>query len=339
MTPRKAMVLAAGHGTRMQPLTSLRPKPALPVLNRPLAAHLLAHLAAHGVEEVVMNSHSLAAALEEAMERWIPAGMTLEFSREKTILGTAGGLRKAARRFRDGTFYLVNSDSLTDADLRAAAAAHAASGRAATLLVMPHDPASGYRPVEVAAGQETEPVRRVCGIAGRRWAGRGTPRTFTGIHVMEPRVLAAIPPSGPSDINAEVYPRLLDEDAEAVGAWLHPGWWFEAGGPARYLALNMEMLSRQKRSCVVGPGFFLDEEAALERSILGEGCRLMPGARVAHSVLWEGVTVGERALVSRCVVTDGVTLPAGGSWRDAVLTRGEAGGVSVHPLDPKAGAA
>src|SRR5262249_16802575 len=188
----------------------------------------------------------------------------------------------------DGTFSLVNSGSMTDADLAAAAAAHEAGRRRATLVVKPHDPLEGYRPVEVAPGSGSS---RVTGIAGRRWGGPGEPRTFTGIHVIEPDVLEKIPNGGPSDINAAVYPVLLDDDAGAVGAWLERGWWFEAGSPSRYLELNLTLLDKTRRSSVVGPGFFLDEEAAVERSVVGEGARLHARSRLSECVLWEGVTM------------------------------------------------
>jgi NDP-sugar pyrophosphorylase family protein len=331
MTPSRAMVLAAGLGTRMRPLTDLRPKPALPVLNRPLIHHVLEHLARHGVRFAVVNSHSHAEALEQAVSRWIPEGMEVAFSREKEILGTAGGLQKAARHFRRGTFYLVNSDSLTDVDLSEAAAAHAAAGRMATLVVKPHIAAEGYRPLEVAGGGI--PVPRVTALAGRRWGAGGEERTFTGIHLIEPAVLDAIPPGRATDINAEVYPGLLEKDRESVGAWMHQGWWFEAGTPERYLELNLTALDRQGRNSVFGPGFFLDEEAQVSRSVIGEGCTLAAGARVSESVLWDNVTVGQGVMLHRCVVTDGVMLPMGGSWERRILMRGEEG-VTDHPLTP-----
>ena len=329
MTPSRAMVLAAGLGTRMRPLTNLRPKPALPVLNRPLIHHVLAHMARHGVGFVVINSHSHAEALEQSVQRWIPDGMEVAFSRETEIQGTAGGLQKAARHFRRGTFYLVNSDSLTDADLGQAAAAHAAAGRMATLVVKPHIAAEGYRPLEVAAGGG--PVPRVTALAGHRWSPGGEERTFTGIHLIEPQVLDAIPPGRASDINAEVYTGLLERDRESVGAWMHGGWWFEAGNPERYLELNLTMLDRQGRQSVFGPGFFLDEEAQVSRSVIGEGCTLASGARVSESVLWENVTVGQDVRLHRCVVTDGVVLPMGGAWEKRILMQGE-DGVADHPL-------
>jgi NDP-sugar pyrophosphorylase family protein len=334
MKPTRAMVLAAGLGTRMKPLSSLLPKPALPVVNRPLIVHCLEHLASHGVTFAVINTHHLADQLEQAVSRHLPEGLEVKFSRENAILGTAGGLKKAAREFRHDTFYLVNSDSLTDADLTSAAAAHAASGRAATMVVMPHEPGSGYRPVEVV-GDDSRPTQRVSGIAGRRWGGGDlAPRTFIGIHLLEPSVLDSIPADAPCDINAEVYPRMLDKDPEAVGAWLHAGWWFEAGGPERYLDLNLQMLARSGRGAVVGPGFFIDEEAHVERSIIGARARLERKAVVEDCVIWDDVVVGEEVSLRRCIVTSGVTLPPLSplTLERAIVMPGEDGGIRTEKM-------
>jgi mannose-1-phosphate guanylyltransferase len=308
----------------MQPLTSLAPKPALPVLNRPFIAHVLEHLAGHGVELAVINSFHRPDLLQSAAERFAPPGMRILFSRESTLLGTAGGLRKAARHFRKGTFYLVNADSLSDADLSAAASAHAASGRLATLIVRSHDPAAGYRPLHVSR------TGRVAGLAGRSWGrARVSPRTFTGIHLVEPDVLAAIPQRRACDMNADVYPSLLDEDPEAVGSWNHEGWWFEGGNPGLYLEMNVRMLSRTARTAVVGPGFFIDQDARLERCVIGERARIEANARVIESVLWNGVTVRQGASLNRCIVTDGVELPIGKTWRNSLIMAGEDG----HPVE------
>jgi mannose-1-phosphate guanylyltransferase len=332
--PTKAMVLAAGLGARMKPLSSLRPKPALPALNRPLIAHCLAHLSRHGVTEVVVNTHHLPQALQEAVERHLPVGMVVTFSHERSILGTAGGLKKAGRQFEGGTFYLVNSDSLTDADLGAAAAAHAASGRAATMIVIPHDPRSGYRPVGVAPSDSE--TSRVASIAGRQWGAQELrQRTFTGVHVLEPRVLDAIPSGNACDINADIYPWLLDEDAESVGAWLHDGWWSEAGSPARYLELNLELLARSGRGAVVGPGFFIDEEARVERAVIGERARLARGCSVERSVVWDDVTVGEGVALRGCIVTSGVDVPLM-SLTDTIVMQDAGGEVALSPLSPGA---
>ena len=333
MKPTRAMVLAAGLGTRMRPLTLHSPKPALPVLNRPLIGHLLEHLAAHGVTMAVINTHHMSDQLEEAVEASRPAALTVHFSHEPGILGTAGGLRKAAKRFEGEPLYLVNSDSLTDADLTAAAAAHEQSGRKATMVVKAHEPGSEYRPIGVAIGEA--PTARVIGIAGKRWGREDVAhRTFTGIHVLSPSVLDAIPPAAACDINSDIYPWLLDEDRESVGAFMHEGWWFEAGNPARYLDLNLTMLARSGRDAVTGPRFQIDPGARLTQSVAGAGVRLARGSVVEECVLWDNVTVGEGVTLKRCIVTGGVEVPLI-ALSETIIRHGERGKVMTSALSGK----
>lgn len=328
--PTQAMVLAAGLGVRMRPLTSERPKPALPVLNRPLIAFVLEHLAAHGVTLAVVNSHHLPEILEREAGRWAPPGMRVRFSRECTILGTAGGLKKAQGQLEPGPLYLYNSDSLTEADLTAAAAAHAASGRLATMVVRPHDPTAGYKPVGVASGS---PTGRVASIAGRRWDGEPSePRTFIGVHVLEPAVLEAIPEGRACDINSEIYPMLLDRDRGSVGAWRDEGWWFEAGVPARYLDLNLELLERSGQRVSLGRGSAWDGTARVERSCLGAGCRLEAGCVVEECVLWDDVTVGAGTSLRRCVVTSGAVLPPARSYGERIIVGRGSAAPEILPL-------
>lgn len=337
MRPDRAMVLAAGLGLRMRPLTTLVPKPVLPVMGRPLVGHLLDHLVAHGVRCAVVNAHHQADLLEEALGSAAPSGLEVIVSRETEILGTAGGLGKAKRHFRGGPFYLVNSDSLTDVDLTAAWRAHAASGRLATLIVKEHDPASGYRPVTVLASSgDTARVRGFAGSATKPAPG-SVPRTFTGVHLLQPEVLDAIPACTKSDIVADVYPRLMAADADAVGAWLHGGFWFEAGSPGRYLDLNLAMLERSAAQRLVQPGARVAPSATVEGSIVGAGARVDDGAVVAGSVLWDGSVVERGARLERCVVTAGAVARAGGSWRETILMAGDAGSVEAHPLARAAG--
>jgi mannose-1-phosphate guanylyltransferase len=320
MSPTRAMILAAGLGTRMAPLSQLRPKPALPVLNRPLLGRLLDHLAAQGVTLAVINTHALPEQMERAARTAAPPGMQLQFSHEPSILGTGGGLGKAAGHFAGEPLYLVNADSLTDVDLREAWEAHTASGRQATMIVRPHEPGSGYRPVSVVGA---EPTGRVCRLAGRKWGEvEGWPRTFTGIHILEPSVLAAIP-DGASDINADVYPRLLDENHEAVGAWLHEGWWFEAGSPARYLELNLQLLERSGARRLVDAAAQIHPEAQVARSIIGAGARVGRGAQVVDSVIWDGAVVGDEVSLRRCIVSGRAPAPRGTAWVDTIFVQRE----------------
>src|SRR3989441_4582889 len=201
----KAMVLAAGLGERMWPLTEGRAKPSLPLLNRPIIAFPLEHLARHGVKEVVINLHYHPESIRGTVGDGRRHGLKVHYSEEPIILGTAGGLKKAEPLLKDsGSFLMVNSDSLSDCDLSAVLKKHRESGALATMVLTPQDSKSGYSTVEM------DVRNRIGRIAGNP-PGDSDPGAgryfFTGIHVLEPEIFNSIP-AGKSDINKDVYPRL-----------------------------------------------------------------------------------------------------------------------------------
>ena len=162
--PRQAMLLAAGLGERMRPLSSGRAKPSLPLMNRPLLLHALDHLARAGVRKVVVNLHHAPETVEAILSSArLPAALSVAISREPQILGTSGGIRAALQHFDAGEPILVmNADSLSDADLGALAAAHEAAREArrapATLAVRGRRPGESYSPVHL------DSQGLVCGI-------------------------------------------------------------------------------------------------------------------------------------------------------------------------------
>ena len=141
--PVRAMVLAAGLGTRLRPLTNAIPKPLVPIANRPLLEYTFALLAGAGVREAIVNTHHLPDIFEAGLRDLDASGLTLHLSRERRILGTAGGLKKAESFLGAGTFLLLNGDFLVDIDLRQVLDFHEKQGAAATMVLMP-DEATGF---------------------------------------------------------------------------------------------------------------------------------------------------------------------------------------------------
>ena len=137
--PPRAMVLAAGLGTRLRPLTNLVPKPLVPVANRPLLEYTFALLAAAGVREAIVNAHHLADELERGLRALDAAGIALHVSRERRILGTAGGLKRAEAFLGGGTFLLLNGDFLVDLDLRQVLEFHSQQHATATMVLLPDE--------------------------------------------------------------------------------------------------------------------------------------------------------------------------------------------------------
>ena len=340
------MVLAAGLGTRLQPLTGRLPKPLLPLMLVPILAHLLAQLRRQGVREVVINGHHLADRLAEWLgdgERW---GLRLTFTREAEILGTAGALKNARAHLQGAPFLVINADVLADFDLQALWSWHRARGALVTMVVRP-DPAAGdCRPVLV---DENDRVRQINGRPQRTGADSECQGVdFTGIQIVEPEVLDAIPADRFVSTTVDTYPLLLQE-GRPVFAYRHHGYWLDVGVPERYLRAHWDLLdgllgasweeqlpagSRILRGTaaqrvgggalhppvVVGAGVTLGRDARVgPYAVLGSGCRLGPNAAVSESVLGDGAAVGGGAELRRCILAPGARVPGGQSLQEERL--------------------
>jgi mannose-1-phosphate guanylyltransferase len=311
----KAMLLAAGEGVRLRPLSLQRAKPAIRFLERPLLCRTLRQLAAAGVEEAVVNLHHLPETVRRAVQSDRPP-LRVVFTEEPEILGTGGGLRNAAGRFLgEDAFLLVNGDCVYDVEIEAAVAFHRGHGGAATMVLMENPDPTAFSAVEVD-GEGC--VRRIAGLPEGE-APEGTrPLHFLGIHVLGPAALDAIPP-GVSDINRDVYPPLI-EAGVPVRAFETSGFWHDLGTPARYLAACRAELERRGGGPWVAPTAEVCEGAAVDAaSVLGDGARVEEGAHVEGSVLLDGARAGRGARVRGCVLGYGTWLPDGAEIEGKVL--------------------
>ncbi|HET7293425.1 MAG TPA: NDP-sugar synthase [Vicinamibacteria bacterium] len=307
------MVLAAGLGLRMRPLTERRAKAALPVLGRPLIAHTLERLARAGVTDVVVNLHHRPASVRRAVGDGRRFGLRVRYSFERRILGTAGGPRKARRLLGDGPVLLVNGDVLFDFDLRALVERHRRGGGLATLALKANPDPRAYGPVV------TDSRGRVLSLAGRPRPARGRVSLFTGVHVLEPVLLGRLRP-GASDSVRDLYAPLVAEGSALLGVRVK-GAWYDLGGPAQYLAAHRLLLRRTRQGRVVDPSAAVAAGARVTASVVGAGARIGAGATVAGSVLWERVAVGAEATVRGSIVADGARVRPGERIEGQVVTR------------------
>lgn len=316
----KAMVLAAGRGERMRPLSALRAKPVLPVLNRPLLHWTLERLSRAGVTDVVINLHHRPETVRAAVGSGRRFDLRVTYSDERRILGTGGGPRKVRRFFGTEPFLLVNGDVLFDFDLERLVARHRASGAQATLALKPNPDPRTYGPIV------TGPGGWVRSLAGRPRRARGLVSLFTGVHVLEPALLERLPP-GASDSVRDLYAPLVADGGRVLGVRVG-GPWYDFGRPSLYLAAQMRMLGRGGRS-LVHTRARVSEGARLRSSVVGAGSTVGAGALVASSVLWERVGVGPGAVVRDAVVIAGVRVPPGARIEGAVVLAGKGGPVCV----------
>lgn len=217
---RRAMVLAAGRGTRLAPITHTTPKPLVPVAGRPLLEHLLEFLCAGGIEDVVINLHHLGHRIEEHVgdgSRW---GLRVRYSVEDPILDTGGGIKRAEPLLAGEPFVVVNGDSLLEIRLRDVINFHRAHGGVATLAVRPDPAAAQYGLVEL---DDDDRVRRIVGQPAT--APPGSRRLmFPGLHVLEPAIFQWMEPDSAFSVTRVTYPRLLAAGVPVFGWETHARW-------------------------------------------------------------------------------------------------------------------
>lgn len=306
----KAMVLAAGLGERMRPLTLIRAKPVLPVLNRPLIHWTLERLRRAGVTDVAVNLHHLPRSVRSAVGDGHRFGLRVRYSFEREILGTGGGPRKLRRWLGDEPILLVNGDVLFDFDLRDLVRRHRKSGARATLALRPNPDPRRYAPVVTDFGGAIRSLR------GLPRPARGTVSLFTGIHVLDPALLDRLQP-GPSDSVRDLYAPLVAAGERLQGVRVR-GAWYDLGDPSLYLASQIAMLRGLR--ALLHPQARVARGARVVRSILGEGAQVEAGARIERSLLWEDVKIGSGARVSGSVLASGVRIAAGERVENQVVT-------------------
>lgn len=296
----KAMILAAGYGERLWPLTADRGKPALPVLGKPLVGYVAEYLSHNGVTEAIVNLHHAPQSVREALGDGSRFGLHLDYVFERVILGTSGGLDNARAHFEDDTFVVVNGKIITDIDLRGAIETHRETSALATLVVMRNINRERFSIVETKHGL----ISRFAGMPAPNEAGEA-PLMFTGIHILEPRIFEYIPRGVFSDSVIDVYPKAMAA-GERIAAHVGDGMWYELSTLKRYLDISLALMEREGRDVFVG------EESEIE-----------DGGEARACVLWDKVTVESGASVVRAVVGDGVRVRSHEVVQGAVIVRAD----------------
>ncbi|HVM53472.1 MAG TPA: NDP-sugar synthase [Acidimicrobiales bacterium] len=323
----RAVVLVGGFGTRLRPLTHTMPKQMLPVAGRPMIERSLAHLARHGVDDVVLSLGYRSDSFTSAYPDGHCAGVQLHYAVEPEPLDTAGAIRFAARDAGiDDTFLVVNSDVLTDFDLTALLAFHRTRGAEATIALTPVEDPSHFGVVS------TDDDGKVLAFVEKPAPGTAPTNLINaGFYVLEPSVVDRIADGRPSSIERETFPALVD--AGTLYARADDAYWIDVGTPERYLRASLDILDGQRDEAIeadalLPPDLLIDPTAVVEHSILGPGCRILEGARVTDSVLLGGVAVGVGATVDGSIagpaavigdgaVVEGLTVLGDGAHVDA----------------------
>lgn len=282
-----AMILAAGLGTRLRPLTDGRPKALMPVANVPALGRNIEYLKGYGVTRIVVNAHHHHELIVKYLDGGRPFNMEIEVRVEPEILGTGGGIRNTAGFWDGEPFFVVNSDILTDIDLGPAYARHRDSGALATMVLHDYLP---YNQILV------DPQGNVRHIADAPLPGGVA---FTGIHIISPELLPLIPEGFSSIITC--FRRVMDRGKGIRGYLTGGHLWRDIGTLESYIEANREF---SPQPFTVASGCSIESSAKLmEWGVVGAGVRIGEGAMIRRSILWEGAKIGKGIRVVDSVVT------------------------------------
>jgi NDP-sugar pyrophosphorylase family protein len=305
----RALVLTAGLGTRLRPLTFARAKAAAPVDGESLARRTIRWLVSHGVRDLVLNLHHKPETIAGDVGDGGDLGARVRYSWESPVLGSAGGPRHALPLLHSNTFFLVNGDTLTDVDLPAMLEQHRRTGALVTMALIPNpDPAKYGGVLLDAEGAVTSFTRR--GTPGASWH-------FIGPQVVEAEIFAALPDGVVAESVLGIYPRYLAERPGSIRGFTCEASFRDIGTPADLLRTSLDLAAADGRP---------------DRPRRGRDVLVDASARVTRSVLWDRIRVGAGAVISECVLADGVEIPPGATYERCAIVRGP-DGLIVAKLD------
>src|ERR1700761_6303971 len=276
--------MAGGEGTRLRPMTANQPKPLLPVANRPIMEHVLRLLKRHGFDETVVTVQFLAALVRNYFGDGEEFGMSLQYATEAMPLGTAGSVRNAEDALRDEPF-LVSF--------------HKDKGALVTVAL-----AKVPDPLEfgIVITEDDGQIQRF--LEKPAWGQVFSDTVNTGIYVMEPEVLAEVPPGEVVDWSGDVFPRLLERGAPLYG-WIADGYWEDVGSHESYLKAQADVLAGRVNAEIdgfeVSPGVWVAEGAEVDPDAvltgplaIGDYAKIEAGAQLReYTVIGSNVVVKE----------------------------------------------
>ncbi|MCP9493683.1 MAG: NDP-sugar synthase [Pyrinomonadaceae bacterium MAG19_C2-C3] len=332
----RAMILAAGYGTRLFPLTADRAKPALPFLNRPLVGYVAEYLARFGVRDVLVNLHHQGDSVRRALGDGSRFGVNTHFIEEPEILGTSGALDNARELLDTNTFIAINGKIITDIDLSLALETHRRTNALATLVLRRNTARERFTIVETDGelltgfgGMPHLPSDNDLEVNAARSHGAivnasdNAPLMFTGIQILEPRIFDYIPRRRFSHTTTDVYLPALKNGERIAAHIAEAGKWYELSTLQRYLGISLELC---KSDAAVQTNL---QTARHQNShnrdgvIAGENSIIENGATVEDAILWRDCFVEAKAEVRRTVLGDGVRVRAGERYEDVVVVRAE----------------
>jgi NDP-sugar pyrophosphorylase family protein len=296
----RALILSAGYGTRLWPLTEDRTKPAIPILGKPLVGYVAEYVARYGCDEVVVNLHHRPESVRRSLGDGSSFGVKLHYVEEPEILGTSGAMDNARALLEGETFVVINGKIITDIDLNSALETHRQTNAIATLVLLPNLSCERFSIVNTSEGL----LRAFGGIPTKGdFHDDCPPLMFTGIQILEPGIFDYIPRGVFSHSTTDVYPQAI-ANGERIAVHVTGGNWYELSTIRRYLDISLLLMAQAGTSITQG-----------------NGCEISGSAEVSDAILWDNVRVESGAQVRRAVLADNVTIPAGEVIEDVAVVR------------------
>ncbi len=327
----KAVIMAGGFGTRLRPLTCNIPKPMVPLINKPMMAHIINLLKQYGISDIVATLFYQPETISGYFGDGKGHGVTLQYRKAEADLGTAGSVRNA-QDFLDERFMIISGDVLTDFNLAKAIAFHEKNKAQATILLT-----RVANPLQFGVVLTRDDGRVIRFLEKPSWGEVFSDTINTGIYIIEPEVLDLIPKGEEFDFSKNLFPAMMDHDLPLYG-YIADGYWRDIGNLHEYLEAHFDILrgvvnvtveGSKKGNVHVGEGTLIETEGKnmqgtvivgknarihpgviLANAVVGDDCEILPGSVISNSVIWNGTQIGARAELSsdvigtKCIIGD-----------------------------------
>lgn len=320
----RAMILAGGLSTRLYPLTKQVPKPLVPVIGEPNAAHLIRYLKSYGFDEIAINVFYLPEMIIEALGDGSKFGVHLEYLHEKELLGSAGAVEQMKAYLSGGPFVVVGCDDLTDLPLDKLLEFHKSKNAIATIGLVEREEVDQYGVVV------TDESGKITGFQEK--PAKGTERSKlvnTGIYAFSPEIFDHIPAGVFYDFGKNVFPSLQEAGEAFYGFDARSAYWCDIGTPGEYRRATNDVLNGKftvpgelalQGNVWISPRARVANDAqVVGPSVIGDNVEVASGARIERSIIWQGSRIGANAVVADAIVGMSYTIEPGATVASTIV--------------------
>jgi mannose-1-phosphate guanylyltransferase/phosphomannomutase len=335
----KAFVLAAGVGSRLRPLTSNIPKPMVPILDKPILYYTFSNLWKYGFTDACVNTYYLSDSITNYFEK-NRVDIRIEFSKEKTLLGTAGAIKKK-EKFFDDTFVVMSGDGLSDVNLKKVLEFHKKKKSIATVVLKKVDSRFEYG---LAITNKSGEIRKF--VEKPSWSSVFNDEVNTGIYVFEPEIFSYIPKDTFFDFSMDLFPLLMNKGKKISGC-LMDEYWTDIGNIFEYkkgvfdaldgkLQIDFGLINKSCKyisktvkfdksvkingPCFIGDNVTIEEKSVIEPySVISKNVKIGKNAVIGRTIIWENSNIGANSKITNSVVSSNILIPTNISLFDSTI--------------------